>query len=88
MFDKRYIEQIRKLDNYIDQILYFVRSENAEKDYLIKEIELQKIIKDVALKNKDDLLENKVNLEVDIHNEKSFNGFKMVRVRIKSDYKQ
>lgn len=70
MFDKRYIEQIRKLDNYIDQILYFVRSENAEKDYLIKEIELQKIIKDVALKNKDDLLENKVNLEVDIHNEK------------------
>ena len=51
MFDKRYIEQIRKLDNYIDQILYFVRSENAEKDYLIKEIELQKIIKDVALKN-------------------------------------
>lgn len=70
MFDKRYIEQIRKLDNYIDQILYLVRSENAEKDYLIKEIELQKIIKDVALKNKDDLLENKVNLEVDIHNEK------------------
>ena len=51
MFDKRYIEQIRKLDNYIDQILYFVRSENAEKDYLIKEIELQKIIKDIALKN-------------------------------------
>ena len=31
---------------------------------------MQKIIKDVALKNKDDLLENKVNLEVDIHNEK------------------
>ncbi len=32
---------------------------------------MQKIIKDVAFKkNKDDLLENKVNLEVDIHNEK------------------
>ena len=35
--DKRYVEQIRKLDNYIDQILYYVRSENAEKDYIIKE---------------------------------------------------
>ena len=69
-FYKKILNTLDKLDNYIDQILYFVRSENAEKDYLIKEIELQKIIKDVALKNKDDLLENKVNLEVDIHNEK------------------
>ena len=54
--DKRYIKQVRKLDNYIDQILYYVRSENAEKDYLIKEQNLQEIIKSVALKNKDDLL--------------------------------
>ena len=68
--DKRYIEQIRKLDNYIDQILYFVRSENVEKDYIIKEKKLQEIIKNVALRNKDDLLENNVSLEVDIHNEK------------------
>ena len=39
--DKKYVEQIRKLDNYIDQILYYVRSENAEKDYIIKEKDLQ-----------------------------------------------
>ena len=30
--DKKYLTQIRKLDNYMDQILYYVRSENAEKD--------------------------------------------------------
>ena len=35
--DSKYVKQIRKLDNYIDQILYYVRSENAEKDYIIKE---------------------------------------------------
>ncbi len=68
--DKRYIEQIRRLDNYIDQILYYVRSENAEKDYIIKEKDLREIIKNVALKNKDDLLENNVSIDVDIHNEK------------------
>lgn len=68
--DKRYVEQIRKLDNYIDQILYYVRSENAEKDYIIKEKNLKEIIKNVALKNKDDLLENNVSFKVDIHNEK------------------
>lgn len=68
--DKKCTEQIRKLDNYIDQILYYVRSENAEKDYIIKEKDLQETIKNVALKNKDDLLENNIKVEVDINNEK------------------
>lgn len=68
--DKMYVEQIKRLDNYIDQILYYVRSENAEKDYIITEKNLQDIIKNVALKNKDDLLENNVKLEVDVNNKK------------------
>lgn len=68
--DKKYVEQIRKLDNYIDQILYYVRSENTEKDYIISEKKLQDIIKNVALKNKDDLLENNVRLDVEVDNEK------------------
>lgn len=68
--DRRCVEEIRKLNNYIDQILYYVRSENAEKDYIIKEKDLQETIKNVALKNKDDLLENNIKLEVDINNEK------------------
>ena len=50
--------------------LYYVRSENAEKDYIIKETSLNDIIKNVALKNKDDLLENNVDLIVDVDDEK------------------
>ena len=42
-----------------------MRSENAEKDYLIKETDLAKIIKNVGLKNMDDLLEEKVNYIVE-----------------------
>ena len=68
--DKRYLEQLRKLDNYIDQILYYVRSENAERDYLIKEISLREIIKNAALKNQADLLENNVKLSVQVSDEK------------------
>lgn len=66
--DKRYVEQIRRIDNYVDQILYFVRSENAEKDYLIKDVDLKKIINNVALRNKDDLLEKNINFMVDVGN--------------------
>lgn len=67
-FDKKEEEQIRKLDHYIDQVLYYVRSENAEKDYLIKETDLMQIINHIALKNKDDLLENKIDLCVEGEN--------------------
>ena len=67
--DKKCTEQIRKLDNYIDQILYYVRSENAQRDYIIKEKSLQDIIKSVALKNKDDILENNIEFNVNVNNE-------------------
>lgn len=62
--DKKYIEQIQRLDDYTDQVLYYVRSENAEKDYLIKETNLLNVIGKVAMKNKDYLLENNINLDV------------------------
>ncbi len=59
-FDKKTKLQLKRLENYVDQVLYYARSENAEKDYLIKEIDLSKVIKNVGLKNMDELLENKI----------------------------
>lgn len=57
------ISIIRKIDCYADEVLYYVRSENTEKDFLINEVDLKEIIRNVSLKNKDDLLENKINFE-------------------------
>lgn len=65
---KEYTEEIRRLDNYIDQILYYVRSNYTSEDFIFKKIKLEKVISSVALKNKDDLLENKIDLIVDIKN--------------------
>ena len=62
--NKKLLEQLTRLDNYLEQILYYVRSENAENDYLIKEVSLSKVISNVALKNKDLLLEKKIDLIV------------------------
>src|SRR5699024_10193608 len=58
--DKKIVEQLKRIDDDVEQVLYYVRSENAEKDYLIKETELNKVIGNVAMKNKDILLENKI----------------------------
>lgn len=66
---KKYLNQIKRLDDYVDQVLYYVREEFSEKDYLIKENKIKKIINQVALRNKDDLLENNIDLYVDVLDE-------------------
>lgn len=64
-FSKDGIRQIKRIENYVEQILYYVRQETAEKDYLITDVSLNKIVNKVLLKNKDDILENKINLMID-----------------------
>ncbi len=51
--DKKINEQIRRLDDYVEQILYFVRAENAEQDYLIKPANLADIVNNVASRNRE-----------------------------------
>ena len=62
--DKKYISQIKRLDRYMDQVLYYVRAEHAEKDYRIKKTDLKKLVHKVVMHNKDDLLETGVNLKL------------------------
>ena len=38
---EKFTEQLRRIDDYTDQVLYYARSKNAEKDYIIKETSLQ-----------------------------------------------
>ncbi len=70
------VGEINKIDNYLEQILYYIRSENTEVDYIIKEVDLNKVIRDVMLKNKDVLLEKNIAITSDVHN-----------IRVLTDYK-
>ncbi len=69
-FDKQTKLQLKRLEDYVEQILYYVRSETAEKDYLIKEVNLSKVIKNVGLNNINYLLENKIDYIVENSNYK------------------
>lgn len=70
ILDRKTKNILKRLEDYVDQVLYYVRSENAEKDYFIKEIDLSKVIKNVGIKNMDDLLDNKVEFMFDKTNYK------------------
>lgn len=63
--NKKIKEQVNRIENYVEQVLYFVRSENSEKDYLIKSCNLEKIINSVIRKNKDSLLIKHISIEID-----------------------
>ena len=65
-YDKAFLSLIRILDNQIDEVLYYVRSENTEKDFAIAEVSLKEVIRNVGLKNKDDLLESNIDFITDL----------------------
>ena len=64
--DKRLVRQLNRIDGQLDQILYYIRSSSAGNDYLIRAVSLKEIVRDAALKNKDDLLEKNIALEADL----------------------
>lgn len=56
--------EIRKIEEYVEQVLYYARSDTAEKDYFVKKIKLNEIIHPLILKDKDVLLNNEIKLNV------------------------
>ena len=57
-------EELDKIENYIDQALFYARSNVTEKDYYIKKQNLKEIVNTAILKNKRSLLQNKVKLNL------------------------
>lgn len=62
-------EELVKIDNYIEQILFYAKSEYVEKDYIIKELNLESVVNSVLKRNKKDLISKKITIEIfDINN--------------------
>lgn len=62
--NKKVLDQVARIEHFTEQVLYYTRGENAEKDYLISEVLLAKIVNSVALKNKDIFLGSKIDFKV------------------------
>ncbi len=61
----KYSEQLKRIDDYIENVLYYARSENAEKDYIIKEVSLKRTFGNIAVKNREELLQRNVNISTE-----------------------
>ncbi len=54
----------QKIENYVDMVLYYARSEEVYKDYLIQETKLDEVVFEVLHKNKLLLIKNQVQVKV------------------------
>jgi len=58
-------EELDRVENYIEQALFYARSSTVEKDYYIKKVQLRDIANECIKKNKSMLIHEKI--QVNIH---------------------
>ena len=76
----KYSEQLKRIDDYIENVLYYARSRNAEKDYIIKKTSLKRAFIDNAIRYREELQERGIalsteNLDVDVMTDAKWLGF-------------
>ena len=58
-------EEVEKIENYIEQALFYARSNNIEKDYIIKKMNVKSSINKVIKRNMNSLLNNNIKINLD-----------------------
>lgn len=56
--------QMDKIENFVEQVLYYSRSDEVGKDYIIKKTELSQVVKSVVKKNQRDFIGKRISLQL------------------------
>ena len=59
------LEETSRIDSFVEQALYYARSTNVEKDYSIRDIQLESVVKSMIKKNAKQLIACKTELKLD-----------------------
>ena len=65
---RKIIEENEKINNFVEQALFYARLDSVSNDYMIKKISLNECINNVIFKNKNTLIQNKVKIEINEFN--------------------
>jgi len=58
------LEELENIDRYVEQALFYARSEETQKDYLIKEISLEQCVSKVLIRNKQMFILNNIDIDL------------------------
>lgn len=73
-------EELQKIENYIEQALFYARSNTVEKDYYIKKVKLKEIVNESIKRNKEVFIHEKIainvhDLELEVNTDPKWIGF-------------
>ena len=57
--------EIKKVEEYIEQVLYYSRSNDVSKDYIVKEVSLISLVKKVIKKNSSDFISKRISIDME-----------------------
>lgn len=57
--------EIRKVEEYIEQVLYYSRSNNVSKDYIIKKVSLSTLVRNVVKRNSRYFISKKISIDME-----------------------
>ena len=61
--------QIDRIEGFVEQVLYYARSNDVSKDYIIKQINLDNVVRNVVKRNYRDFIHKKIKLDIKNINE-------------------
>ncbi len=53
-----------RIEGFVEQVLYYSRSNNVSKDYIIKQINLDLVVRNVIKRNYRDFIHKKIKLDI------------------------
>lgn len=57
--------EVRKIEDYIEQVLYYSRSNNVSKDYIIRELSLATVVRNTIKKNSRDFINKRISVDIE-----------------------
>jgi len=70
--------QIDRIEGFVEQVLYYARSNDVSKDYIIKQINLDNVVRNVVKRNYRDFIHKKIKLDIKDINEIVYSDGKWV----------
>lgn len=73
------IDELRKIEEYINQALYYSRSTDVSNDYIVKEFEVKEAIKEVIRNNRRDFINKRIAVNIEEVSGKVITDLKWVK---------
>lgn len=75
---KKIDTQIDKIENFVEQVLYYSKSDNVAKDYIIRELNVKDVVNKVIKRNYRDFINKNIKVEIDEINDTVYSDLKWI----------